>query len=76
MSIKILYINGGMGMKFNKLNAEQGALIEQLELSEDISIKEVIEKLESLSVGDEDWLAKSFNEGILKSTIEALKIMI
>ncbi len=63
-------------MKFNKLNAEQGALIEQLELSEDISIKEVIEKLESLSVGDEDWLAKSFNEGILKSTIEALKIMI
>ena len=65
-----------MGMKFNKLNAEQGALIEQLELSEDISIKEVIEKLESLSVGYEDWLAKSFNEGILKSTIEALKIMI
>lgn len=63
-------------MKFNKLNAEQGALIEQLELSEDISIKEVIEKLESLSVGYEDWLAKSFNEGILKSTIEALKIMI
>ncbi len=76
MSIKILYINGGMGMKFNKLNAEQGALIEQLELSEDISIKEVIEKLESISVGDEDWFAKSFNEGILKSTIEALKNMV
>lgn len=65
-----------MGMKFNKLNAEQGALIEQLELSEDISIKEVIEKLESISVGDEDWFAKSFNEGILKSTIEALKNMV
>ncbi|WP_373206059.1 hypothetical protein [Clostridium tertium] len=63
-------------MKFNKLNAEQGALIEQLELSEDISIKEVIEKLESISVGDEDWFAKSFNEGILKSTIEALKNMV
>lgn len=63
-------------MRFNNLNAEQGALIEQLELPEDISIKEVIEKLESISVGDEDWFAKSFNEGILKSTIEALKIMI
>lgn len=67
---------GGMVMKFNKLNAEQGALIEQLELSEDISIKEVIEKLESISVGDEDWFVKSFNDGILKSTIEALKNML
>lgn len=63
-------------MRFNSLNAEQGALIEQLELTDDISIKEVIEKLESLSIGYEDWFAKSFNEGILKSTIEALKNML
>lgn len=76
MRIKRLYIKGGIGMIFNTLNAEQGALIEQLELPEDISIKDVMEKLESLSVGDEDWFDKSFNEGILKSTIEALKIMI
>lgn len=41
-------------MIFNNLNAEQGVLIEQLELSEDISIKEIIEKLESISVADED----------------------
>lgn len=60
-------------MRFNALNAEQEALIEQLELPEDISIKGAIEKLESISVADEDWFAKSFNEGILKSTIEALK---
>lgn len=63
-------------MRFNNLNAEQGVLIEQLELPEDISIKEIIAKLESISVADEDWFAKSFNEGTLKSTIEALKIMI
>lgn len=63
-------------MRFNNLNAEQGVLIEQLELPEDISLKEIIEKLESISVADEDWFAKGFNEGILKSTIEALKIMI
>lgn len=60
-------------MRFVSSNAEQEALIEQLELPEDISIKGVIEKLESISVADEDWFAKSFNEEILNSTVEALK---
>lgn len=63
-------------MRFNNLNGEQEALIKQLELPEDISIKEIIEKLESIFVADEDWFSKSFNKGILKSTIEALKNML
>ena len=63
-------------MRFIGLNAEQGALFEQMDLPEDISIQEVIKRLESLSVGDEEWFAKSFNEGILKSTIEAFKNML
>lgn len=63
-------------MRFIGLNAEQGALFEQMDLPEDISIQEVIKRLESLSVADEDWFAKSFNEGILKSTIEAFKNML
>lgn len=37
-------------MRFNMLNAEQEALVEQLELAEDISIKEVIERIESLKI--------------------------
>ncbi|MGL5086421.1 MAG: hypothetical protein ACRC68_12010 [Clostridium sp.] len=63
-------------MRFIGLNAEQGALFEQMDLPEDISIQEVIKRLESLSVGDEEWFAKSFNEAILKSTIEAFKNML
>lgn len=74
MNIKRESENGYM--RFNALNAEQEALIEQLELPEDISIKGVIEKLGGISVADEDWFAKSFNEGILKSTIEAFRNMI
>lgn len=73
---KVFITKGGNNMRFNSLNAEQGALLEQLELPEDISIKEVIEKLESLKIDDKEHFSKSLNEGILKSTIEALKIMI
>lgn len=35
-----------------KLIAEQEVLLEQIELSEDISIKEIIERLESLKIED------------------------
>lgn len=58
------------------LNAEQEALLEQLELSDDISIKEVIERLESIEVTDKELFARSFNEEILNSTIETLKNMV
>lgn len=34
-------------MRFNSLNAEQGALLKLLELLEDISIQEIIESLKS-----------------------------
>lgn len=61
-------------MRFIGLNAEQGALIEQLELQEDICVQEVIERLEGLKIEDTEHFNKSFNEGILKSTIEYLKI--
>lgn len=63
-------------MRINSLNAEQGALVEQLELQEDISIQEVIERLESLKIEDREYFSKSFNEDILKSTVEALKKLI
>lgn len=63
-------------MRFNSLNAEQEALLEQLELSEDISIKDIIKELESLKIEDTEPFNKSFSEGILKSTIEASKNMI
>ena len=60
-------------MRFNNLNAEQEALLEQLELPEDISIQEAIKSLESLKIDDNDYFSKSFNEEILKSTIATLK---
>lgn len=63
-------------MCFNSLNAEQVALVEQLELPEDISIQEVIERLEILKIEDREYFSKSFNEDILKSTVEALKKLI
>lgn len=63
-------------MRFNSLNAEQESLLEQLELSEDISIKEIIKELESLKIEDTEPFNKSFIEGILKSTIEAFKNML
>lgn len=63
-------------MRFNILNAEQEALLEQLNLSEDISIQKVIERLESLKIEDKDYFKKSFNEGVVKSTIISLKKLI
>ena len=57
-------------MRFNSLNAEQEVLLEQLELPEDISIQEVIERLESLKIEDKEYFEKSFNEGVVKSTIK------
>lgn len=63
-------------MRFNSLNAEQGALVEQLELPEDISIQEVMERLESLKIEDKEHFSKDFNQDILKSTIEAFKNML
>lgn len=63
-------------MRFNILNAEQEALLEQLNLSEDISIQKVIERLESLKIEDKDYFKKSFNEGVIKSTIISLKKLI
>lgn len=60
-------------MRFNSLNAEQEVLLEQLELPEDISIQEVIERLESLKIEDKEYFEKSFNEGVVKSTIKYLK---
>lgn len=63
-------------MRFNSLNAEQGALLEQLELPEDISIKEGIERLESIEIMDKDLFERSFNEEIINSTIESLKNMV
>ena len=47
-------------MRFNSLNAEQEVLLEQLELPEDISIQEVIERLESLKIEDKEYFEKSF----------------
>lgn len=63
-------------MRFNILNAEQEALLEQLNLSEDISIQKVIERLESLKIEDKNYFKKSFNEGVVKSTIISLKKLI
>ncbi len=63
-------------MRFNSLNAEQEVLLEQLELPEDISIQEVIERLESLKIEDKEYFEKSFNEGVVKSTIKYLKKLI
>lgn len=58
------------------LNVDQEALVEQLRLSEAISIKEVIKELESIEVTDKDKFARSLNEEILNSTIEILKNMV
>ena len=63
-------------MRLNSLNAEQEVLLEQLELPEDISIQEVIERLESLKIEDKEYFEKSFNEGVVKSTIKYLKKLI
>lgn len=63
-------------MKFNSLNAEQEALLKQMDLPEDISIQEVIEILQSLKVEDKEHFSKSFNEDILKSTVEVFKNML
>ena len=63
-------------MRFNSLNAEQEALLEQLELPEDISVQEVIERLESLKIEDKEQFSNRFNEDILKSMIEAVKNML
>ena len=64
-------------MKFISLNVEQEALLEKLDLSEDISIQEVIERLESLKIEDKKYFKKSFNGGVVKSTlIKSLKLNI
>lgn len=63
-------------MRFNSLNAEQEVLLEQLELPEDISIQEVIERLESFKIEDKEYFEKSFNDGVVKSTIKYLKKLI
>lgn len=63
-------------MSINNLNAEQEALLEQLELSEDISIQDIIKVLENVNIEDIEPFEKSFNEEMVKSTIEALKNMI
>ena len=62
--------------RFTSLNAEQEALLEQLDLPEDISIKEIIRELESIEIKDNDLFARSFNEEIINSTIETLKNMV
>lgn len=58
---------------FNSLNAEQEALLKQLELPEEISIQETIKVLENINVRDVELFEKSFNEEMLNSTIMALK---
>lgn len=63
-------------MCINGLNAEQEALLEQLELPEGISIKEIIKVLEDIRIEDIDCFEKRFNEDMLNSTINALKNMV
>ena len=63
-------------MCINGLNAEHEALLEQLELLEGISIKEIIKVLEGLTIEDTDCFEKRFNENMLNSTINALKNMV
>lgn len=63
-------------MCINGLNAEHEALLEQLELPEGISIKEIIKVLEGLRIEDTDCFEKMFNEDMLNSTINALKNMV
>ena len=63
-------------MCINGLNAEQEALLEQLELPEGISIKEIIKVLEDIRREDIDCFEKRFNEDMLNSTINALKNMV
>lgn len=60
-------------MKFEGLNAEQEALIKQLDLSDNISNKEIIEILEKINFEDTDPFVKSINEEIVNSIIEYLK---
>lgn len=63
-------------MCINGLNAEQEALLEQLELPEGIYIKEIIKVLEDIRIEDIDCFEKRFNEDMLNSTINALKNMV
>lgn len=63
-------------MNINSLNAEQEALLEQLELPDGISIQDTINELEKLTVEDIEPFEKSFNEEMLNSTINALKNMV
>lgn len=63
-------------MCINGLNAEYEALLEQLEVPEGISIKEIIKVLEDIRIEDIDCFEKRFNEDILNSTINALKNMV
>ncbi|WP_291631034.1 hypothetical protein [Clostridium sp.] len=58
------------------LNAVQENLLDQLELPEDISIKEIVKELERIEVADKDLFVRKFNEEILNSTIEVLKNMV
>lgn len=58
------------------LNAVQENLLDQLELSEDISINEIVKELERIEVVDKDLFVRRFNEEILNSTIEILKNMV
>lgn len=60
-------------MRFNSLNAEQGALLKLLDLPEDISIQEIIESLKS---EDKEHFEKSLNEGVVKLNIKLKKINI
>ncbi|MEG2935780.1 MAG: hypothetical protein RR844_04740 [Clostridium sp.] len=63
-------------MCINGLNAEHEALLEQLELPEGISVKEIIKVLEGLTIEDTDCFEKRFNEDMINSTINALKNMV
>lgn len=60
-------------MCINGLNAEHEALLEQLELPDGISIKEIIKVLEAIRIEDTDCFEKMFNEDMLNSTINTLK---
>lgn len=66
----------GLCMCINGLNAEHEALLEQLELPEGISIKEIIKVLEDTGIEDTDCFEKRFNEDMLNSIINALKNMV
>ena len=63
-------------MGINNLNAEQEALLDQLQLPKGISIKEIIKEIESINIVDTEPFEKRFNESMVQAAIDSLKNMI